>query len=197
MSLDLASIGPNTVHAPLQNWIRLSWLNVVATKEPVPASRFASPLGTFRILYAAEDLTTSLTETLTKGEQASEYGYVHIATLREIGAGEVSATGLSLLDLTGKAAHRLGIRRNRRHGQHASDLTAGQEAAQLLHQQTNLDGIIFNARRGRGRCVAIFDRAWPELALSPLRSLLAIKGLGQHLLDAGLSVRRHRMVTRD
>lgn len=190
MSFDVSAVPANTVHAPLARWVHLAWTQVVSASAVVALSRFASASGTFRTFYAAEDIETLLAEAFLKSGSVAHDGSIHVSTLEKLDIVEIGAPGsLELLDLTGNAVRRLGIDDNIRH---APGPVVEQHLAEALHDRTTVDGIIFNSRCERGRCVTIFERAAAKLSVSSRNPLLAVEGLGQHLHAAGIGIRHRR-----
>lgn len=140
-------------------------------------TRFASPAKAFKLLYIAEDLATSLAETIIRdrfeGGAARELARSDIA---DWGVCAVSASRpLRLLTLRGDACFKLGI---------STDIVgakAHDEArafSQELYDTTDLDGIVYHSRLRPRNCMAIYDRAVsPGLTAGPVVQLERLAAL--------------------
>lgn len=121
-------------------------------------TRFASPTKAFKLLYIAEDLPTSIAETIIRDRFLGK-------TDRVLAPSDVSGWGvceidarrpLRLLDLRKDGCFKLGI---------STDIVgarAHQEArkfSQELYDTTDLDGIVYYSRLRAKNCIAVYDRA--------------------------------------
>nr|WP_276589284.1 RES family NAD+ phosphorylase [Sphingomonas sp. GM_Shp_2] len=140
-------------------------------------TRFASPAKTFKLLYIAEDLATSIAEAIIRDRfEGATTRALARADITDWGVCPVSATRpLRLLNLRGDGCFKLGI---------STDIVgakAHDEArafSQELYDTTDLDGIIYHSRLRRKNCMAIYDRAAPTgLAAQPVVQLERLAAL--------------------
>lgn len=117
-----------------------------------------SPSKAFKLLYIAEDLATSIAETIVRdrfeGTTARE---LMMSDVADWGACEIDAKRyLRVLDLRRDGCFALGI---------STDIVgakAHDEArrfSQELYDTTDLDGILYHSRLRSRNCVAAYDRA--------------------------------------
>jgi hypothetical protein len=124
-------------------------------------TRFASPTKAFKLLYIAEDLATSIAETIIRDRFEGKIDRELVdADISDWGVCEVTATRhLRLVDLRKDGCFKLGI---------STDIVGakGHDEArafsQELYDTTNLDGILYRSRLRRRNCMAIYDRAVPS-----------------------------------
>jgi RES domain len=121
-------------------------------------TRFASPTDVFKLLYIAEDLATSIAETIIRDRfEGSAVRELTVGELSGWGAAEVSAhIPLRLLDMRTAGCFLLGVSTDIM-GAKAQD--EARQFSQAVFEQTNLDGILYLSRLTRRTCVAIYDRA--------------------------------------
>lgn len=140
-------------------------------------TRFASPSDAFKLLYIAEDLATSVAETVIRDRFEG-------AITRELTAGEVAGWGaaevsaqvpLRLLDIRTAGCFLLGV---------STDITGAKaqdearQFSQAVFDQTDLDGILYLSRLTRRTCVAVYDRAVePKLDAGPVHELETLVAL--------------------
>ena len=122
-------------------------------------TRFASPADTFKLMYLAKDLPTSIAEAIVRDRFEGKID--RVLTRGEVagwGVCEVSAAvPLRVLDLRGNGCFELGVSTDIAGGK-AQDEARG--FSQTLYDTTDLDGIIYRSRlRKRQDCVAVYDRA--------------------------------------
>lgn len=156
--LPLAEAGPGTalcrIHRSAHGPVHFS----PGPGKP-PAGRFDSPTGCFGVLYAALSFACAFAETLLRNPARK------LVSLAEIEARSLALIGLRaevrLVDLTGAGLSRLGL--------DARFLSGGYDAcgawADALHDHpTRPAGILYPSRFDPSeRCVALFDRAAPDL----------------------------------
>lgn len=119
-----------------------------------PESRFDSPDGSYKVLYAARSLETAFGETLVRVPQVpyvlsstvearvrSELVTTRVLRLYPLLDAGVSAHGLSFSDLHGSAYARTW------------------EISDHIHRTTTADGILYTSRFDNQHCIALFDRA--------------------------------------
>jgi hypothetical protein len=125
-------------------------------------TRFASPTRSFKLLYIAQDIATSIAEAVIRDRFEGKIDRELVdADLAGWGVCEVSAKReLRLVDLRKDGCFKLGI---------STDIVgakAHDEAkafSQELYATTDLDGILYHSRLRRRNCMAIYDRAVPSL----------------------------------
>jgi hypothetical protein len=134
-------------------------------------TRFASPTNTFKLLYIAEDLPTSIAEAIIRDRfEGKTTRALAQSDIADWGVCAVSAIRpLRLLSLRGDACFKLGI---------STDIVgakAHDEArafSQELYDTTDLDGIVYHSRLRKKNCMAIYDRAVaPALRAQPVVQL--------------------------
>lgn len=140
-------------------------------------TRFASPSGAFKLLYLARDLPTSIAEAIVRDRFE---GVMPREMVEEDftgwGACAVDADApLKVLDLRRDGCFMLGI---------STDIVGAkaQEQArafsEVLHQTTDLDGILYHSRPRRKECLAVYERAVAgRLTASAVVPLVHLAGL--------------------
>lgn len=140
-------------------------------------TRFASPTDSFKLLYIAEDLATSVAEAVIRdrfeGAIARE---LTAGELADWGVAEVSAqVPLRLLDMRTEGCFLLGV---------STDITGAKaqdearQFSQAVFDQTDLDGILYLSRLTRRTCVAVYDRAVAsKLDAGPVHELETLAAL--------------------
>jgi hypothetical protein len=156
------------------------------------SSRFSSPSGAFRVLYAADNFPTAFAEAVVRDRlEGKARRFLYRPHLEQLCVTSISSSRkLALLDLRGAAAFEIGIdtdaNRARAHG-------SGQALSEVVHaNMTDIDGILFNSRLTTGDCVAIYDRAFPALSGTPPVALIQATLLPTELTRLGITVRRKR-----
>jgi hypothetical protein len=140
-------------------------------------TRFASPKNAFKLLYIAKDLPTSIAEAIVRDRfEGVIPRELTLANLEGWGVCEVSAVSpLRLLDLRRDGCFRLGVSTDIV-GAKAQD--EAREFSQELHDDTDLDGILYYSRLRRRECVAVYERAVaPRLTAGPVVELETRIGL--------------------
>ena len=140
-------------------------------------TRFASPDDSFKLLYIAEDLPTSLAEAIVRDRFE---GVMPREMLRsdfaDWGVCEVSANmPLKVLDLRRDGCFKLGV---------STDIVGAKAQllarafSQAVHDGTDLDGILYFSRLRQRECLAIYERAaTSHLAASGVVELENLGGL--------------------
>jgi hypothetical protein len=121
-------------------------------------TRFASPAGSFRLLYIAKDIATGIAETIVRDRfEGMAVGELMMSEIISWGATEISILHrLRLLDLRGPGCVALRI---------STDIKGakGQDEArrfsQRVYEETDLDGILYRSRLTGKECAAIYDCA--------------------------------------
>ncbi|WP_260581988.1 RES family NAD+ phosphorylase [Sphingopyxis sp. PET50] len=121
-------------------------------------TRFASPAGSFTLLYAAQDLPTALAEKVVRDRfQGRRKRILLQADIEEqVVASLVAREPLKLLDLRTSGASRLGVPTDAVRGRSQQ---AGRKFSQQLYDATDFDGIVYMSRITNSECVALYDRA--------------------------------------
>jgi hypothetical protein len=133
-------------------------------------TRFASPTRSFKLLYIAQDIATSIAEAVIRDRFEGKIDRELVdADIADWGVCEVSAKReLRLVDLRTDGCFKLGI---------STDIVGAKvhdEAkafSQELYDTTDLDGILYHSRLRRRNCMAIYDRAVPDLDAGTLVEL--------------------------
>jgi hypothetical protein len=152
-------------------------------------SRFSSPTGAFKVLYAAEDFPTALAEAVIRDRFVERTRrYIGLQTLEARAVTLISATApLNLIDVRGDAAYALGVDTD---ATRARAHTAGQALSEALHRLTDADGLLYGSRLKDRACVAIYDRALAQIAASVAIPLVAHGELTAELTRLEIIVRR-------
>ena len=190
MKLNLARTAARTGPVELLDWPRI----IPGRHRDTPcgaghgSSRFSSPGRNFRILYAAQDFPTALAEAVIRDRfVGKQRRYLYRPFLESLSATTISTIEpIMLIDLRGDGAYDLGVDTDAKGSRiHA----AGQAFAEVLHQRTSADGILFDSRLTSAPCVAIFDRAFAHLRASPAVDLVRVAALPDELRARGVVVR--------
>jgi hypothetical protein len=156
------------------------------------ASRFSSPTGAFKVVYLAQDLTTSVAETIVRDRfqrhiHASRRRHLMLSEVQLWGATEVSATKpLTLIDLRTEGLVRLGVSTEAARGKAQGQ---GRQLSQAIHDQTDADGLLYLSRLTGRSCVCIYERALPgPLVAAPVIQVARLAGFVDALraLNVGL-----------
>lgn len=160
MKLDEAILGELTVRLDPSGYLRI----IPRAHQATPIgmghgdSRFSSPSESFKILYAAQDLPTALAERVIRDRfQGRQKRTLVPDELENFAVAVISArTPLRLVDLRTSGTSRLGIPTDAVRGRAQQ---AGRKFSQMLHDSTDLDGIVYMSRITNAECVAVYDRA--------------------------------------
>jgi hypothetical protein len=140
-------------------------------------TRFASPDDSFKLLYIAEDLPTSIAEAIVRDRfEGIMLREMLRADFADWGVCEVSANvPIKVLDLRRDGCFKLGV---------STDIVGAKaqlEArafSQAVHEGTDLDGILYYSRLRRRECLAIYERAaTTHLSASSVVELESLGGL--------------------
>jgi RES domain-containing protein len=123
-------------------------------------TRFASPTKAFKVIYLAEDLTTSVAETLVRdrfqGKATRKLLDVEAATW---GATEITTSApLTLIDLRTTGLVRLGVSTEAARGKAQGQ---GRKLSQAVYDQTDADGLVYSSRLTGRTCICVYERALP------------------------------------
>ena len=150
-------------------------------------TRFSSPTDDFKLLYVAENLTTSIAETIIRDRFVDR-------RRRRIHSGEVEMWGVAeiqvirpmkLLDLRTTGLTRLGVSTD---AVGARDHRQGRALSQALYDRTDADGILYRSRLTGAICCAVYDRAVGHLTAGTVVEAISLVGLVPALdtLNVGL-----------
>jgi hypothetical protein len=180
--------------ARLDDWVRI--LPRRHRASPVGAgygsSRFSSPSGAFKVLYAADNFATAFAEAIVRDRfQGKSRRFLYRPHLDQFCVAAVgSSRELLMLDLRGSAAFQLGVDTD---ASRARDHTAGQALSEAVHAaMPDVDAILFDSRLTSGACVAIYERALPTLSANPPIGLPRSALLPAELARLEIIVRRQR-----
>ncbi len=155
------------------------------------SSRFSSPSRAFRVLFAADGFPTAFAEAVVRDRfEGKARRFLYRPYLDQFCLTAISSRReLALLDLTGAAAYEVGVdtdvNRARIHA-------AGQVLSEAVHEEMpDVDGL-FNSRLTAGRCIALYDRAFPALSGTNPIELIRSALLPDELSRLGITVRRRR-----
>jgi len=189
-----ARLREHVLKASIADWPRIlpDRYRLLSAGAGFGSSRFSSPSGSFRVLYAADNFSTAFAEAVVrdryegKAKRILYRSYLDQLCLTQIS----SSRALVLLDLRGAAAYDLGIDTDT---SRARDHTAGQAFSEALYSiRITLDGILFHSRLTTGDCLAIYDRAFTALSGTAPVALLQSALLPVELARLGISVRSKR-----
>ncbi len=190
MTLDIKRIDAAAIHARLTRWPRI----IASTHAATPAdtgygtSRFASPSGRFRTLYAAQDFGSAFAEAVVRDRfVGKQRRYLYRPMLEQLMVTEISSAPLRLLDLRGQAAYDLGIDSDAK-GARAHQ--SGQDLAERLHRESRIDGILYHSRFSDRDCVAVFDRAFGKISATSPIPLVTVAALTTEIERLKIVVRR-------
>lgn len=178
MKLDPVILADLAVAFAPKSFVRVTPMAHAAT--PLGAgygvTRFASPTRAFKVIYLAEDLTTSLAETIVRDRfQGKDRRRLMQSEADHWGATEVStATPLTLIDLRTMGLVRLGVSTEAARGKAQGQ---GRKLSQAVHDQTNADGLLYLSRLTGRTCVCVYERALPgPLVASPVTEVARLAG---------------------
>jgi len=182
------------IHARLADWPRVLPTRHRATPADAGfgSSRFSSPSGGFRILYAADTFATAFAEAVVRDRfEGKARRVLYRPYLEQLCVTAISSDQpLALLDLRGAAAYELGIDTD---ANRARIHRSGQALSEAVHaEMPDVDGILFNSRLTTGGCVAVYDRAFSALSGTVPIGLLQSASLPAELARLEITVRRRR-----
>jgi hypothetical protein len=183
--LDPAILADLAVGFTPSGYVRVTPMTHAAT--PLGAgygvTRFASPTRAFKVIFLAQDLTTSVAETIIRDRfQGKARRRLMLDEVDLWGATEVSASApLTLIDLRTAGLVRLGVSTEAARGKAQGQ---GRKLSQAIHDQTDADGLIYLSRLTGRTCVCVYERALPgSLAASPVTEVAQLAGF-VHALQA-------------
>lgn len=194
MKIVIAKLQERILEASIASWPRIlpSRHRSTPAIAGLGASRFSSPSGAFRVLYAADNFATAFAETIVRDRfEGKARRFLYRPHLEQLCVTSISSSRkLALLDLRGAAAYEAGVdtdsNRARAHG-------SGQALSEAVHaEMTDIDGILFNSRLTTGDCLAVYDRAFAALSGTPPVALIQATLLPTELTRLGITVRRKR-----
>lgn len=194
MKIVASKLLDRVIHARIVDWARI--LPILHRLRPTDAgfgsSRFSSPSGAFRVLYAAHNFPTAFAEAVVRDRfEGKARRFLYRPHLEQLCVTAISSNRkLALLDLTGGAAYELGVDTD---ANRSRAYTAGQALSSTVNSEMpDIDGILFQSRLTTGGCVAIYDRAFSGLSgTSPVR-LIQSELLPAELKRLGIALRRKR-----
>jgi hypothetical protein len=121
-------------------------------------TRFASPDRSFRLLYAARDLATTIAETVVRDRFEGQTQRVLDRTeIEDWSVSEISAIApLTLIDLRTTGLLKLGVSTD---AARAKKQLEGRMLSQALHDRYAVDGVLYLSRLTGSECVAVYERA--------------------------------------
>lgn len=151
------------------------------------ATRFSSPEDAFKVIYAAENLTTALAETVVRDRfQAKARRGLHEDELALWGAASIDAQhSLTLIDLRTTGLLRLGVSTD---AARAKVHAQGRKLSQALHDQTDIDGVVYASRLTGANCICVYERATAKLRASPVAPLPSLAGLIEALRTLSVTI---------
>ncbi len=150
-------------------------------------TRYASPSDSFKLLYVAEDLRTSVAETLIRDRfENRKRRRITQAEAKVWGAVQIDATApLILVDLRTTGLLRLGVSTD---AGRAKAQVRGRSLSQAIYDGTDADGILCRSRLTNGVCCAVYDRAVGKLAAGAVSDLVTLAAFVPALRDLGVEV---------
>lgn len=195
MKFSLKRIQNRTIQYAFDEWPRIIQASYAAS--PLGAgygsSRFSSPNQSFKVLYAAFDFSTALAEAVIRDRfQGKQCRFLYEPHLDAKVVTTIKTTSnLTLLDLRGSGAYELGVDTD---ANRAKAHRTGQDLSEALHQQTKIDGILYDSRFTAKPCVVIYDRAFHHLEATKPVGLLHVGALSSELKRLHVTVRRQRAI---
>lgn len=153
-------------------------------------TRFAAPDNSFRLVYIARNLATSIAETIVRDRfEGKVRRILDITEIDDWAVSEVWAVeSLTVMDLRTTGLLRLGISTD---AARAKNQGTGRRLSKVLYDRFAIDGVLYCSRLTSAECVAVYDRS----VTAKLRSTKAVS-LSRHrqLIDAlesiNVSIRR-------
>lgn len=194
MKLNPTKIHERVIEARIADWPRVMPSRHRATPPTsgFGSSRFSSPSGAFRVLYAADNFPTAFAEAVVRDRfEGKSKRFLYRPHLEQLCVTAIkSDRELTLLDLRGAATYELGIDTD---ANRARAHLSGQVLSEAVHGAfADIDGILFNSRLTAGDCVAIYDRAFSALSGAPPIALMQATLLPAELTRLDITVRRKR-----
>lgn len=190
MTLDPDILADLAVAATPKAYVRVIPMAHAAT--PLGAgfgmTRFASPTKAFKVIYIAQDLTTSVAETLVRDrfQGKAKRKLLDIEAARW-GATEVAASApLTLIDLRTTGLVRLGVSTEAARGKAQGQ---GRKLSQAIHDQTDAQGLIYSSRLTGRTCICVYDRALPGvLSATPVAEVTRLAGFVDALRELNVTL---------
>ena len=194
MKIVTSKLRERVIEARIADWPRIlpSRHRSTPANAGFGSSRFSSPSGVFRVLYAADNFPTAFAEAVVRDRfKGKTRRFLYRPHLEQLCVTSISSSReLALLDLRGAATYEVGIDTD---ANRARTHTSGQALSEVVHAgMTDIDGIVFNSRLTTGGCVAVYDRAFSALSGTPPVALLQATLLPAELTRLGITVRRKR-----
>ncbi len=133
-------------------------------------SRFSDPdsvNASYGVIYAGQDLATSVAEAIVRDTKAGNPGPMLLSYKRAISGWRAviisSTSPLKLLNLTGVGLIRFGIPTNI--VRQRSQLSSRKLGRAIYRHKARFDGIFYGSRITMGQCLAVFDRAIAKLRI--------------------------------
>lgn len=194
MKLVASKLRDRVIVAGLSDWPRILPTRHRATPASAGfgSSRYSSPTGAFRVLYAANSFPTAFAEAVVRDRfEGKARRYLYRPHLEQVCLTAVSSSrDLTLLDLRGPAAYEIGVDTD---ASRARDHTVGQAFSQAVHDQMgDVDAILFDSRLTTGTCVAVYDRAFSALSAMIPIGLMQATLLPAEITRLGITLRRKR-----
>ena len=178
MTLDPDILADLAVAVTPKAYVRVTAMAHAAT--PLGAgfgvTRFASPTKAFKVIYIAQDLTTSVAETLVRDRfQGKAKRKLLDVEAARWGATEVAASApMTLIDLRTTGLVRLGVSTEAARGKAQGQ---GRKLSQAIHDQTDAHGLIYSSRLTGRTCICVYDRALPGvLSATPVVEVTRLAG---------------------
>jgi hypothetical protein len=193
VKLDPTVLADLAVALTPKNYVRVTPMAHAAT--PLGAgygkTRFASPSRAFKVIYLAQDLATSVAETLVRDRfQGRARRQLMLSEIDLWGATEVSGTiPFTLIDLRTTGVLRLGVSTEAVRGKAQAQ---GRKLSQAVYEQTDADGLLYLSRLTGRTCICLYERALSgPLTVSSVQQIAclaefmpALQGLNVNLLAA-------------
>jgi len=194
VKLAVSKLRERLIAAKLSDWPRILPTKHRATPAGAGfgSSRYSSPSGAFRVLYAAGDFPTAFAEAVVRDRfEGKTRRFLYRPHLEQVCLTAVgSSRELVLLDLRGAGAYELGVNTD---ASRARDHTIGQAFSQAVHDElADVDAILFDSRLTTGACVAIYDRAFSTLSATFPIGLMQAALLPAEITRLRITVRRKR-----
>lgn len=197
MRLDPNTLGDLAVLFAPTAYVRVTRMVHAATPlgSGYGATRFASPHDAFKVIYAAESLATALAETVVRDRfQAKARRRLREEELAFWGATMIDAQRpLSLIDLRTTGLLRLGVSTD---AARAKVHAQGRKLSQALHDQTDVDGLVYASRLTGADCICVYERATAKLLAAPLAELPRLSSLTAALQALNVTIVPSRLSSR-
>lgn len=190
MTLDRNVLADLTVQLTPKAYVRVTPLAHAAT--PLGAgfgvTRFASASHAFKVIYLSQDLTTGVAETLVRDRfQGRARRKLMVDEAARWGATTVNASApLTLIDLRTTGLVRLGVSTDAARGKAQRQ---GRKLSQAIHDQTDVEGLVYNSRLTGRTCICIYERALPGvLAATPVIEVARLAGFVDALQELNVTL---------